>query len=143
MKRQTSSSTDKHMNKVLFRILPIFFAIILISCTKEEVTPTTPGGTSTVQVKYHVYAASGNVTVFQMVPAAGSTQLSEEKLTVNRMNYEKEITVTSGAEVSLKATNYNPGPEEVTVEIYINNVLAKVNVVSTPGATAEATVIAQ
>lgn len=129
--------------KLLLRILPLFAALFLLSCTKEEVSPTTPGGTSTVQVEYRVYAASSDVTIYAFLPSIGVPALSEQKINVNRMNYSKVFNVTSGTEVSIRASNRNPGAEEVIAEIYVNGQLLVSASANAPGHTAVAAGIAQ
>jgi len=125
------------MSKSILRILSVCATIVLFSCSKEEVTPTAPITTS-VQVEYRVSASSGNVTVYQDVPVAGQSALSEEKITVNRMTYSYTMNVVSGTIVNLRATNTNPGPEEVISEIYVNGNLLASGSANAPGAYATA-----
>src|ERR1044072_249384 len=108
--------------KNIFRILPLFIAIVLFSCKKEELPSTTPGGSSTVHVEYRVSAISGNATAYQLTPVAGTNTLTEEKVTINRSTYSYSFDVLSGTNVSVRATNTTPGPDEVIVEIYVNDV---------------------
>lgn len=129
--------------KSIFRILPLVFAIVLISCQKEELTPATPGGNSMVHVEYRVYAVSANATVYQDVPVAGQTTLSEEKVTIDRTTYTYSFDVLSGTTVGIDATNSNPGSEEVIAEIYVNNQLLASASASAPGAYASASGIAR
>jgi hypothetical protein len=137
-----SGRYDKHMNSVL-RILPLFAAIIFFSCTKEEVPPSTPGVTPSVQVEYRVYAASSSATVYAMLPVVGHSALSEEVIAMDRMTYSVTFEVKSGTEVSVSAKNSTPGPEEVTSEIYVNGQLVKSASANAPGQSASVTVIAQ
>jgi hypothetical protein len=120
--------------KNVFRILPLAIALLLFSCKKEEVTPVTPGITSTVHVEYRVYAASSNVTVYQDVSVSGQNTLVQEKVTVNRSTYSYSFDVMSGTMLRLKATNTNPGPEEVIAEIFVNDQLLYTGSATTPGA---------
>lgn len=129
--------------KTLFRILPLFTALFLFSCAKEEVTPNTPGVTPSVQVEYRVYAASSSATVYAMLPATGQSALAEEVIVMDRMNYSVTFEVTSGTEVSVSAKNSTPGPEEVTSEIYVNGQLVKSASANAPGQSATVTVIAR
>ncbi len=129
--------------KTLFRILPLFAAIIFFSCTKEEVAPITPGVAPSVQVEYRVYAASSSANVFAMMPVAGQTALAEELVQMDRMTYSVTFEVMSGTEVSVTAKNSTPGPEEVTSEIYVNGQLVKSASANAPGQSASVTVIAR
>src|ERR1044071_3403053 len=109
--------------KSIFRILPLVITVALFSCKKEEVSPATPGGNSTVHVEYRVSDVTANVTIYQDVPVNGQNTLSEEKVTCNRMTYSYSFDVSRGQMLKLRATNTNPGPEEVIAEIYVNNQL--------------------
>jgi hypothetical protein len=129
--------------KSLFRILPLLSALFLFSCTKEEVTPTTPGGTSSVQVEYRVYAASADVTIYALLPVSGQAALAEEKVDHNRMTFTSSFEAVSGTQVSIRATNRNPGPEEITVEVYVNGRLAGSASATAPGQYAAVTTIAR
>lgn len=129
--------------KSFFRILPLVSAIVLFSCSKETVTPNTPGGTTSVQVEYRVTATSGHATAYQFVPVAGQSDLAEEKVTINRMTYSYTFEVVSGTEVQIRATNTNPGPDEVISEIYVNGNLLTSASATAPGASATATGIAR
>ncbi len=128
--------------KSIFRILPFFAAILLFSCSKETITPTGPI-TSTVQVEYRVSAVSGDITIYQDVLVSGQSTLTEEKVVVNRMTYTYTFTVVSGTEVKLRATNTNPGPDEVISEIYVNGTLLVSASASAPGAYATVSGIAR
>lgn len=130
------------MSKSVFRILPLFAAILLFSCSKETVTPTAPIN-STVQVEYRVSAVSGDMTIYQDVPVGGQSTLSEEKVVANRMAYTYTFTVVSGTEVKLRATNTNPGPDEVISEIYVNGNLLVSASANAPGAYAAVSGIAR
>lgn len=127
----------------IFRILPLFAAIIFFSCTKEEVTPYTPGVTPSVQVEYRVYAASASADVYAMLPVAGQSALAEESIVMDRMNYSVTFEVKSGTEVKVSAKNSTPGSEEVTAEIYVNGQLVKSASANAPGQIASAIVIAK
>jgi hypothetical protein len=127
----------------LFRILPLLSVLFLFSCTKEEVTPLTPGVAPSVQVEYRIYAASSSATVYAMLPVSGQSALSEEVVAMDRMTYSVTFEVKSGTEVSVSAKNSTPGPEEVTSEIYVNGQLVKSASANAPGQTASVTVIAQ
>lgn len=129
--------------KPLFSTLALFTAILLFSCSKDDVTPATTGVTPPVQVEYRVYAASGNVTVYQDVPVAGQSTLTEEKIEIDRMTYTYSFTVVSGTQVSLRATNTSPGPDEVISEIYVNGNLLTSGSASAPGAYATASGMAR
>lgn len=122
--------------KSIFRILPLAITVAFLSCKKEEVTPTTPGGSSTVHVEYRVSDVSGNVTIYQDVPVSGQNTLSEEKVTCNRMTYSYTFDVVKGNVLKLSATNTNPGPEEVIAEIYVNDQLVGSASANAPGADA-------
>ncbi len=127
--------------KSIFRILPLVSAILLFSCAKEEVAPSTPGNTSTVHVEYRVTAVSGHMTVYQLVPSQGAS--IEEKVEADRMTYSYEFDVYSGTAVRLNASNTNPGPEEVIAEIYVNDVLLVTASANAPGAHALAEGVAR
>lgn len=129
--------------KSIFRILPLVFAIVLFSCKKEELTPTTPGVSSMVHVEYRVYAASANATAYLDVPVAGQSTLTEEKVTIDRTTYTYSFDVLSGTTVGIDVTNSNPGSEEVIAEIYVNNQLLASASASAPGAYASASGIAR
>jgi len=129
------------MNSI-FRILPFFAAILLFSCSKEEITPTAPI-TTNVQVEYRVSASSGDVTIYQDVPVAGHSNLAEEKITVNRMTYTYSFTTVSGTELKLRATNTNPSADEVISEIYVDGILLVSASANAPGAYANASGIAR
>jgi hypothetical protein len=130
------------MNKI-FRILPFFAVLLFASCTKEEITPTAPVAPTNVHVEYRVYAASALADVYAMLPVAGSSTLVEEHTSINRMNYSLKFDVAVNTEVSVSAKNTNPGPEEVIVEIYVNDQLVKSGSANGPGQIATATVIAK
>lgn len=127
------------MSKTLLRILPLFTALFLFSCTKEEVTPTTPGVPSMVQVEYRVYAASSNAVIYAMLPVAGQANLTEQVIDLTRMTYTQTFEVKTGTEVSITAKNANPGSEEVTAEIYVNGNLLATASANAPGQSAVAT----
>jgi hypothetical protein len=114
-----------------------------MSCTKDEVARTTPGGTSTVQVEYRNYAASGSASVVALLPEAGQQGLSEQHYDMNRVNYSSTFEVTSGTAVSIKAKNANPGSEEVIAEIYVNGTLLVSGNANAPGHYATASGIAK
>ncbi|HTF03738.1 MAG TPA: hypothetical protein VK826_06915 [Bacteroidia bacterium] len=127
--------------KTIFRILPLVSAILLFSCSKEELPATTPVGNSTVHVEYRVSAISGDMTVYQLVPALGTSV--EEKHEINRSTYTYSFDVTSGTLVRLNASNTNLGPEEVIAEIYVNDVLLTSASANAPGAQAIAEGVAR
>jgi hypothetical protein len=127
--------------KTIFRILPLVFAAVFSSCTKEEVTPTTPGNASMVHVEYRVHAVSGHMTVNQLIPSQGV--LAEEKIEINRSEYTYEFDVLQGTLVRVTGTNSNPGPDEVIAEIYVNDVLLTSGSANAPGAIAKAEGIAR
>lgn len=129
------------MNSIL-RILPLVFTLLFASCGKDEVSPSTPGNTtSTVHVEYRVSAQSGNMTIYQLVPVQGAT--IEEKVEMNRTTYSYEFDVYSGTQVRLMATNTVPSSDEVIVEIYVNGVLLTSASANAPGADALAEGIAR
>ncbi|MCK6641076.1 MAG: hypothetical protein L6Q81_13415 [Bacteroidia bacterium] len=127
--------------KNIFRILPLVFAVVFASCTKEEIAPLTPGVPSMVHVEYRVHANSGRMTVHQLVPSQGV--LAEEKVEINRSEYSYEFDVLQGTFVSVTGTNSMPGPDEVITEIYVNDVLLATGSANAPGAVAKAEGIAR
>ena len=124
---------------------PIFFAlslsVLLFSCSKEEVTPTAPGVTTTVHVEYRVTAVSGHVIVNQLVPFQGATV--DQQVEVNRSTYAYKFDATSGTALRISAKNTDFGPEEVIAEIYVNDVLFTSGSANAHGATALAEGVAQ
>jgi hypothetical protein len=130
------------MSKLILRILPLFVAVLLFSCGKEDVTPGA-SPSMPLQVEYRVSASSGNVTVYQDVPVAGQSGLSEEKVTVNRMTYSYTFEVANGTTLNLRATNTNPSADEVISEIYVNGNLLTSASANSPGAYATASGIAR
>lgn len=127
--------------KNIFRILPLVFAVVFVSCTKEEIAPSTPGTSSMVHVEYRVHANSGRMTVYQLIPSQGV--LAEEKIEINRTDYSVEFDVLQGSLVRVSATNSMPGPDEVITEIYVNDVLLASGTANAPGAMAKAEGIAR
>jgi hypothetical protein len=127
--------------KNTFRILPLVIAVVFASCTKEEVTPSTPGTPSMVHVEYRVHAVSGHMTVNQLIPSQGV--LAEEKIEVNRQDYSYEFDVLQGTLVRVTGTNSTPGSDEVIAEIYVNDVLLTSGTANAPTAIAKAEGIAR
>lgn len=103
-----------------FIVPALLLLIALTSCEKKQVGPVTPAPASeAITVEYKIHAASGNFVFEYIAPDANGKPyvISGD---ANKTEKVFSFAWKKNETLSVKAKNYSPSAEEVTVEIYVN-----------------------
>ena len=114
--------------------IALLVSVSMASCKKEANTDPAAGNTPVskmINVEYRISSETGSLNANYMFPNA-SGELENTVVLVNRKLEIVDFSVMSGQFLSVEAANQAPSHRTVQVELYINGVLMKQSISTSP-----------